>query len=112
MVAPREYRLHTLAWREVDEADVWYLSRDYDTSVEFLSDLGRCVGSVPGFRPRIPGFLRRDLEDHSGSHASIVAGTEHIARAVQGDSGVRVASISRTNEVMQNCLLPNGGTCP
>lgn len=37
MAAPKEYRLHTLAWRELEEADVRYFTREYDISVEFLA---------------------------------------------------------------------------
>jgi len=57
MVAAREYRLHTLAWREVDEADVWYLSRDYDTSVEFLSDLDAALEAISDAPQRWPKYL-------------------------------------------------------
>jgi len=57
MAAPREYRLHTLAWREVEEADVWYLSRNYDISVEFLSDLDAALEAIAEAPQRWPKYL-------------------------------------------------------
>ena len=37
----KDYRFHPLAWREVEEADSWYLSRSFDVSVEFLTSCMR-----------------------------------------------------------------------
>jgi plasmid stabilization system protein ParE len=57
MAAPKEHRFHTLAWREVEEADVWYLSRDYDTSVDFLRDLDAALEAISGAPRRWPKYL-------------------------------------------------------
>jgi toxin ParE1/3/4 len=57
MAGAKDYRLHPLAWREVDDADGWYLSRSYDASVEFLSDLYSAVEDISQAPQRWPGYL-------------------------------------------------------
>src|SRR5260370_41310618 len=76
MVAAREYRLHTLAWPEVDEADVWYLSRDYDTSVEFLSDLDAALEAISHAPQRWPKVLAR--------HAAVCHAALSLLRCLPG----------------------------
>jgi plasmid stabilization system protein ParE len=53
----RDYRFHPLAWREVEEADSWYLSRSYDVSVEFLSELYAAVEEISQAPQRWPKYL-------------------------------------------------------
>jgi|SRR5271163_4377216 len=57
MTAVRDYRLHPLAWRELEEADSWYLSHSYDVSLEFLSDLDAALESISGAPQRWPKYL-------------------------------------------------------
>ena len=53
----KDYRFHPLAWREVEEADSWYLSRSYDVSVEFLSELYAAVEEISQAPQRWPKYL-------------------------------------------------------
>ncbi|MFZ0299971.1 MAG: type II toxin-antitoxin system RelE/ParE family toxin [Candidatus Sulfotelmatobacter sp.] len=54
MTAGKGYRLHPLAWREVEEADGWYFSHSYDVSVEFLSDLYAALETISRAPQRWP----------------------------------------------------------
>ncbi len=57
MRGAKEYRLHPLAWQEVEEADSWYLSHSYDVSVEFLSVLYAAVEDISLAPQRWPEYL-------------------------------------------------------
>jgi toxin ParE1/3/4 len=57
MAGAKDYRLHPLAWREVEEADGWYLSHSYDVSVEFLSALYAAVEDIAQAPHRWPKYL-------------------------------------------------------
>ncbi|MFZ0815707.1 MAG: type II toxin-antitoxin system RelE/ParE family toxin [Candidatus Sulfotelmatobacter sp.] len=57
MRGAKEYRLHPLAWQEVEEADSWYLSHSYHVSVEFLSVLYAAVEDISLAPQRWPEYL-------------------------------------------------------
>ena len=57
MAGAKDYRFHPLAWREVEDADSWYLSRSYDASVEFLSDLYAAVEEISKAPQRRPNYI-------------------------------------------------------
>jgi toxin ParE1/3/4 len=57
MAGSKEYRLHALAWQEIEESDNWYLSHSYDVSVEFLSDLYAALEGISQAPQRWPKYL-------------------------------------------------------
>jgi toxin ParE1/3/4 len=57
MAGAKDYRLHPLAWQELEDADNWYLSHSYDASVEFLSDLYAAVEDISEAPQRWPKHL-------------------------------------------------------
>jgi toxin ParE1/3/4 len=57
MTEAKDYRLHPLAWREVEAADDWYFSHSFDASVAFLGDLQSALASVSQAPQRWPKYL-------------------------------------------------------
>jgi len=57
MAGVKDYRLHPLAWREVEEADGWYSSHSYDVRVEFLSDLLAAIETILRAPQRWPVYM-------------------------------------------------------
>jgi hypothetical protein len=57
MAGVKDYRLHPLAWREVEEADGWYLSHSYDVGVEFLSNLLAGIETILQAPQRWPVYM-------------------------------------------------------
>jgi toxin ParE1/3/4 len=57
MTKGKDYRLHPLAWQEVEAADDWYFSRSLDASVAFLSDLQAALENLSQASQRWPKYL-------------------------------------------------------
>ena len=53
----KDYRLHPLAWREVEEADDWYFLHSYDVSAEFLGDLYAALEAISRAPLRWPAYM-------------------------------------------------------
>ena len=54
---PKPYQLHPAAWQEFEAADDWYLSRSFDASVAFLSDVFGALETISEAPDRWPGHL-------------------------------------------------------
>jgi len=57
MPGAKNYRLHPLAWQEIEAADDWYLSHSFDASLAFLSDLQAALESISQAPRRWPKYL-------------------------------------------------------
>lgn len=57
MSVAKDYRLHPLAWEEIEAADEWYLAHTYDASVAFLSDLNSALENISQSPSRSQKYL-------------------------------------------------------
>ena len=55
----KPYRLHPEASLEFEAPDEWYLSRSFDTSVAFLSDVYDAMEQISAAPQRWPKYLYR-----------------------------------------------------
>lgn len=57
MPSLRAYRFHPEAWSEFEAADDWYLSRSFDVSLGFLSDIDAALEGISEAPQRWPKYL-------------------------------------------------------
>jgi plasmid stabilization system protein ParE len=57
MPGDKPYRLHPEAWLEFVAADEWYLSRSFDASIEFLSEVNDALETISKAPQRSPQYL-------------------------------------------------------
>src|SRR5579863_6527142 len=57
MPSVRPYRFHPEAWSELEAADDWYLSRDVDASLGFLSEIDAAIERISEAPQRWPKYL-------------------------------------------------------
>jgi plasmid stabilization system protein ParE len=53
----KAYRLHQLAWQEIEGADDWYLRRSSDASVGFIAAVSDALDSISHAPQRWPKYL-------------------------------------------------------
>lgn len=57
MARSKPYRLHPLAWLEIEGADDWYLQRSADASVDFIAAVSDAIDSICQALQRWPKYL-------------------------------------------------------
>jgi plasmid stabilization system protein ParE len=57
MPKPKAFRLHPEAWLEFEAADDWHLSRSFDASLGFVSDVAEGLEAISEAPQRSPNYL-------------------------------------------------------
>jgi toxin ParE1/3/4 len=57
MAGSKPYRLHRLAWLEIEGGDDWYRERNADASVAFISAIADALESIAETPRRWPEYL-------------------------------------------------------
>ena len=57
MARSKPYRLHQLAWQEIEGADDWYMCRSADASVGFIAAIADALDSISQAPRRWPTYL-------------------------------------------------------
>jgi toxin ParE1/3/4 len=57
MVRSKTYRLHPLAWEEIEAADDWYLRRSVDASIGFIDAISNALENISQAPRRWPKYL-------------------------------------------------------
>ena len=57
MSESKPYRLHALAWLEIEGADEWYRQHSEDAAVDFVAEVFRAIRSIREAPHRWPGYL-------------------------------------------------------
>jgi plasmid stabilization system protein ParE len=57
MARSKPYRLHALAWQEIEGADDWYLQRSADASVAFIAAVSEALDRISEAPQRWPKYL-------------------------------------------------------
>jgi plasmid stabilization system protein ParE len=66
MAASKPYRVHPLAWEDIDAADAWYFERSRDASDGFVVEVSLAIETICEAPQRWPKYLhgtRRFLLD-------------------------------------------------
>jgi plasmid stabilization system protein ParE len=75
MARSKPYRLHALAWQEIEAGDDWYRQRSLDASVGFIAAVSDALESISDAPRRWPKYLygtRRFVLDRFPSFIWIV----------------------------------------
>lgn len=56
MSPSKPYRLHPLAWQELEVAEAWYRQRSYEASAEFLSEIYDALENLAQWPQRWPFY--------------------------------------------------------
>jgi len=57
MAPGKPYRLHPLAWLEIEGGDEWYLQRSADASAGFIAAVSEAIDSICQAPQRYPKYL-------------------------------------------------------
>jgi toxin ParE1/3/4 len=57
MPRSKPYRLHPLAWLEIEGGEDWYRQRSSDAAADFASDVGDAIKSIRQAPQRWPKYL-------------------------------------------------------
>jgi len=57
MARSKPYRLHPLAWQEIEAGDEWYASRSAQASMNFVSDVFSAIENIRKAPQRWPEYL-------------------------------------------------------
>jgi plasmid stabilization system protein ParE len=57
MAGSKPYRLHPLAWQEIEGGEGWYRQHSSDASVEFIAEVSEAIDSIRKAPHRWPKYL-------------------------------------------------------
>ncbi len=57
MARSKPYRVHALAWQEIEGADDWYRQRSEDASIGFIAAMSDALDSIGRAPRRWPAYL-------------------------------------------------------
>lgn len=57
MARSKRYRLHPLAWEEIDDADNWYRQRNVEASNDFVAEVFDAIKSIRLAPRRWPEYI-------------------------------------------------------